>query len=88
MKNRGQNCAEINKRVQVKNGRAALASLANGRLRVQGEEKIHSFMQLIRIERLGYLPHVNFRLTPEELLRRQKAASDVHLNNEAPKTNE
>ena len=59
-------------RVQIKNGRAALASLANGRLRFQGEEKIHSFMQLKRIERLGYLPHINFRLTPEELLHRKK----------------
>jgi len=73
-------------RVLIKNGRAALASLANGRLRIEGEEKSYGLMQLKRIERLGYLPHVNFRLTSEELNRRKESNSQAHSSDDGPRT--
>ena len=58
--------------VLLNNGRAALAALTKGQLSIQGQTKTHGFAQLKRIERLGYLPHINFRLTPDELLRRNR----------------
>lgn len=63
----------------VKNGRAALAALLNGQLRIQEKDQTHDFMQLIEIEQFGCLPHVNFRLTHEELIRRQEGESHVHF---------
>lgn len=65
--------------VLLRNGRATLAALANGLLCIQGEAKAHGFRQLQKIERLGYLPHVNFRLTHDELLRRQNGESKVGM---------
>ena len=58
-------------KVLLRNGRSVLAALATGRLRIEGEQKDSGFMQLRKIERLGYLPHINFRLTHNELVRRQ-----------------
>jgi hypothetical protein len=58
--------------VLLSNGRATLATLARGKLQIRGDNKERGFMHLKNIERLGYLPHVNFRLTHPELSRRQK----------------
>ena len=74
--------------VLIKNGRSALAALASGRLCIQGEQKTYSFTQLKKIERLGYLPHVNFRLTHDELIRRQDGESHVHTVNDGPRASE
>ncbi|WP_312302457.1 hypothetical protein [Diaphorobacter nitroreducens] len=63
--------------VLIRNGRSALAALANGRLCIEGEQKSYGLSQLRKIERLGYLPHVNFRLTHDELIRRQNGESHV-----------
>ncbi|MNV87387.1 hypothetical protein D3C71_1815070 [compost metagenome] len=63
--------------VLIRNGRSALAALASGRLCIEGEQKSYGFTQLKKIERLGYLPHVNFRLTHDELIRRQNGGSHV-----------
>lgn len=63
--------------VLIRNGRSALAALANGRLCIEGEQKTYGLSQLKKIERLGYLPHVNFRLTHDELIWRQNGGSHV-----------
>ncbi|WP_208934008.1 TniQ family protein [Paracidovorax avenae] len=65
--------------ILLDNGRATLATLATGKLKIQGNADTYGFRQLKKIERLGYLPHVNFRLTYEELLRRQFEAADKRL---------
>lgn len=61
------------------NGRSVLAALLCGRLRMKGVPKIYSFKQLKNIELLGYLPHVNFQLSHDELLRRKKGESHAHV---------
>jgi len=56
----------------LNNGRAALAALAVGRLRVQGESKAQGFIRLRAIEKQGFLPHASrFGLTHEEMMRRR-----------------
>lgn len=57
--------------VLLNNGRAALAALAVGALRVQGEPRVQGLNRLKAIERQGFLPHAaQFRLNHEEMMRR------------------
>lgn len=65
----------LRERVLLGNGRATLAALAKGTLRIDGREMTFGYRQLKLIERLGYLPHVNFRLTQDTLRRRHMVDS-------------
>jgi len=67
----------------LNNGRAALAALAVGTLRVQGEPKVQGLNRLRAIERQGFLPHAaQFRLTHEEMMRRHDQSRLVTPNPE------
>ena len=57
--------------ILLNNGRATLAALANGKLRVQGDEKIYGLSRLKSMEQQGFLPHSDkFSLSSAEMLRR------------------
>ncbi|MDP3522526.1 MAG: TniQ family protein [Hydrogenophaga sp.] len=58
----------------LNNGRAVLAALAEGSLHFPGESRSRSFLRIKKIERLGFLPHKNFRLTQDELLHRSRSS--------------
>ena len=65
----------LQERVLLGNGRATLAALATGNLHIGGRTMTFGHQQLRLIERLGYLPHADFRLTHDELMRRSKVDS-------------
>lgn len=58
----------------LRNGRAALSALANGRLEIGGQGRFEDYMYLQKIDRLGLLPHLNFQLTHGQLVQRAESA--------------
>lgn len=65
----------LKERVLLGNGRATLAALATGSLHIGGRSMSFGHQQLGLIERLGCLPHTDFHLTHDELMRRHQVDS-------------